>query len=432
MSHCILLADDSETIHKVMTYTFMNGPFELEVASTKDQVDQKLAQKTYDIILLDFGLSEQLNGYEVAKEVSTKANQSAIVMLFGSFDTINEGRLREAGVREGIIKPFDSQHLIKICEAIVQGKESVRIEENNSTPVDSNDQNWQIKKPTLSNLSSLNEEQLKKELKNWSVDIPPVINGEQVEQDLSIVGNMPPVIGEGGTEDITAQFKIPERIVKNQARVPLDRDLEYPESKIKSPRLPSGDELPDEKTEGIGLSSLNELDINFEKFDLNKTSPTLSVNKDELDEISPSIEMNDYGDNSDITTHPSNSVEGKVAAVPSDVSPLSHKGGGPLHSDKVEGEESLSYEVNSEDFWDFNEEDAQKNEDSGPISKELSIDPSKVDIDNIMERLRPFIEQSVHQYCKETIEKVAWEIIPDLAENIIKKEIQEIKDSIIK
>ena len=123
MSYRILLADDSETIHKVMTYTFMNGPFELEIASTKDEVNQKLVQKSYDIILLDFGLSELFNGYEVARELRVKADQSGIVMLFGSFDTIDEGQLNEAGVREKITKPFDSQHLIKICEAIVQGKE---------------------------------------------------------------------------------------------------------------------------------------------------------------------------------------------------------------------------------------------------------------------------------------------------------------------
>jgi hypothetical protein len=41
------------------------------------------------------------------------------------------------------------------------------------------------------------------------------------------------------------------------------------------------------------------------------------------------------------------------------------------------------------------------------------------------------LEQMVQEYCKKTLEKVAWEVIPDLAENIIKKELQRISDSII-
>jgi hypothetical protein len=45
--------------------------------------------------------------------------------------------------------------------------------------------------------------------------------------------------------------------------------------------------------------------------------------------------------------------------------------------------------------------------------------------------VRPIIEQMVQEYCKKTLEKVAWEVIPDLAENIIKKELQRISDSII-
>ena len=73
MSHCILLADDSQTIHKVMTYTFMNGPFRLDIASTGNEVKQKLNKNTYDIILLDFGLSESVSGYELAKEISAQS-----------------------------------------------------------------------------------------------------------------------------------------------------------------------------------------------------------------------------------------------------------------------------------------------------------------------------------------------------------------------
>ena len=122
-----------------------------------------------------------------------------------------------------------------------------------------------------------------------------------------------------------------------------------------------------------------------------KIPPTISINKEELGKISSTSEMD-------------------------------HD-----QSDKIN-----NYEVSSEHFWNLAEEDKPEDQDLDPASVEFSRNHSKVDLDDIMEKLRPIIEQNIQQCCKETIEKVAWEIIPDLAENIIKKEIQEIKDSVIK
>jgi len=44
--------------------------------------------------------------------------------------------------------------------------------------------------------------------------------------------------------------------------------------------------------------------------------------------------------------------------------------------------------------------------------------------------LRPMIEEIVKEYCRQSAEKVAWEVIPDLAENLIRKEIKSISDSL--
>ena len=57
-----------------------------------------------------------------------------------------------------------------------------------------------------------------------------------------------------------------------------------------------------------------------------------------------------------------------------------------------------------------------------------------MDQDELVEKLkvslRPMIEEMVREFCKQNVEKVAWEVIPDLAENLIRKEIKEISDSI--
>jgi hypothetical protein len=61
---------------------------------------------------------------------------------------------------------------------------------------------------------------------------------------------------------------------------------------------------------------------------------------------------------------------------------------------------------------------------------------SKADInyDELVEKLKvaltPMLQEMVKEVCKQSAEKVAWEVIPDLAENLIRKEIKSLSDSI--
>ena len=78
---------------------------------------------------------------------------------------------------------------------------------------------------------------------------------------------------------------------------------------------------------------------------------------------------------------------------------------------------------------EFREQEFKANE------PEISFQTSNlVDQDQLVEKLkialRPMIEEMVKEFCRESAEKVAWEVIPDLAENLIRKEIKEISDSL--
>jgi hypothetical protein len=63
-----------------------------------------------------------------------------------------------------------------------------------------------------------------------------------------------------------------------------------------------------------------------------------------------------------------------------------------------------------------------------------AVKESVVNIDEVVAKLavsiRPLIEDLVKEYCRQSAEKVAWEVIPDLAENLIRKELKEISDSL--
>ena len=80
-------------------------------------------------------------------------------------------------------------------------------------------------------------------------------------------------------------------------------------------------------------------------------------------------------------------------------------------------------EESPETFWAVDEDTtAPKNEQGPALNKEHTAK-------KIKELLGRELEVLVEQYCQKTVEKVAWEIIPDLAENLIKEEIQKITQS---
>ena len=52
-------------------------------------------------------------------------------------------------------------------------------------------------------------------------------------------------------------------------------------------------------------------------------------------------------------------------------------------------------------------------------------------IDKFKDSLDPIIEDLIKKYCKEKVEQVAWEVIPDLAENLIQEELKELSKSVL-
>ena len=45
-------------------------------------------------------------------------------------------------------------------------------------------------------------------------------------------------------------------------------------------------------------------------------------------------------------------------------------------------------------------------------------------------KIEQMIREEVHLVCREIVEKVAWEVIPELAENLIKKELQKVMEQL--
>jgi CheY-like chemotaxis protein len=125
MSNKLLLADDSITIRKVVGIIFANEDYILSVVDNGIAALEKAREIMPDIILADVQMPGK-TGYEVCAEVRSEPalKHIPLLLLTGAFEPFDEEKARQSGADDFISKPFESQQLIeKVKGLIALGKE---------------------------------------------------------------------------------------------------------------------------------------------------------------------------------------------------------------------------------------------------------------------------------------------------------------------
>ena len=123
MGHKLLLADDSITIQKVVGIIFSNDAYDLTVVDNGNDALMRAREAVPDIMLID-ALMPGKNGYDVCREarIDPLLATVPILLLSGVFEPFDETKARESGADDFIAKPFESQVLIdKVKELIALG-----------------------------------------------------------------------------------------------------------------------------------------------------------------------------------------------------------------------------------------------------------------------------------------------------------------------
>jgi CheY-like chemotaxis protein len=125
MAKRILLADDSITIQKVVELTFSDGDYEVTAVNNGTKAVQKLSEMRPDIILSDIIMPEK-NGYEVCEYVKSHPEYRSIpvILLTGTFEPFDPDRADKAGCDAVVTKPFESQSLIHKVEELIDAAKS--------------------------------------------------------------------------------------------------------------------------------------------------------------------------------------------------------------------------------------------------------------------------------------------------------------------
>ena len=486
----ILIADDSLTIQKVIKITLANENYELiECVDDHSLMDIVTSEKP-NIILLDFNLSETKTGYDLVKEINAKCSAKTL-MMYGTFDTVEDSLLDSLGVTEHLVKPFDGNKFIASCRRLAEDS-AMEVEETQvdmpdeieevemssddldyPEPIekpqemsrdifadDPEDEQWVVNQPDVMDdeeetadeiISKAEMNQLEAGIQDWGMDVPGVIGQAEVAVEL------PPVIEDtsfvqhsGIPEVIETQNLVPEKIEEDEVSIePNSADLEYPD--VDNIRLEVENTTQTPTLELTPLSELNPEPVEDNSF----TGKTIGLDETEgtnteeevkhLEaQIADELEEDDDEDlwaadevDPSVETEEEAEVEEEVAMQESDLDYPE-----PIAMDDITEADDLGFEPLKEmDDIPFEKVDAVK-EGFNQTTIEPAFEPTpqqaaaQVDLKDleakIKEMISPMIEEMVKEHIQKSIDKVAWEVIPDLAENLIKKELKSISEQILK
>jgi len=425
MNKKIIIADDSLTIQKVINITLSNEPYDLIQSLNETELNNSLDQKPH-LILLDFNLSDEKNGYELIQMISEKSPATKVLVMLGTFDNVDESLLEELGVVDRIIKPFESSKFIQKCRTIL---ESVDIDINSdeiNTDEDNESQNnmteeiksdaddseeWVIQSPEIQDspneeilisdekLSSSNP--LEQELNGWGMSVPEIIDPGDSEKANEILP--PKITGENN------KLESNDLAITSQEGqiVPGGADLEYPSITL----VRDGSDSAEEDIVDISGEPIHEPeDLNYVNSELiseteKEQDPQEFWSVDEEEDISNDSNFSEYKVSVD-----SEEVDGNV-----DYKSFDQQVKDEIITDEIITDEIITDEIITDDI----------------ITDDI-VDQTETNlmVKQVMESLKPMVENMVKDLCQKEIERIAWEIIPDLAENLIKKEIKEISDSV--
>jgi CheY-like chemotaxis protein len=123
----ILVVDDSATMRKILEMTFAGENAEVVTIENGDAAIQRAAELQPQVVFADASM-QGTDGYAVARAVKSNPAlaETAVIVLASQHTAFDENRARAAGVDDHVLKPFDSQALIDKVQDVL-GRPRVRL-----------------------------------------------------------------------------------------------------------------------------------------------------------------------------------------------------------------------------------------------------------------------------------------------------------------
>lgn len=484
MNYKVLLADDSLTIQKVIKITLANEPYDIVECNNDTELLSKLESEKPSLVFLDFTLSDEKSGYDLSKEIKRISPTTKVLIMYGTFDIIDDGEFNQSGASEKIVKPFDSTKFINICrnlinepvEEVAEGIEEEALDDLSDSEIpddlpeddipepieelEDGEDDWVVNAPLNDEVSeelppvqepeedeSLADESmnpLESEVADWGMEVPAVI-GESGEDDDDI---LPPVIGESSQSSEPAVS--PEELVSmnennivaegDDTLLPDDSDLEYPDmddlGSIEDDFPAPIEDKP--ASSGPSLVSIDNLNNDVQEEPQDQGTESDEDLRTLEDQIADETEEYDLWSVDEVSTN-QEATTSKIEDVdlPDDIP----EDDIPTPVDSLDDLDTPIYEDNQVDP-PTPAQVAQKDIDAIEPAVNVEDIPAAVnniDVEDLLAKvmtkveilLDQKIEEALNKKLTESTEKVAWDVIPELAENLIRDEIKKISDNVL-
>ncbi|HVN31518.1 MAG TPA: response regulator [Thermoanaerobaculaceae bacterium] len=126
MGGMVLLADDSITIQKVVELTFAETEHKVVAVGSGRDLFKRLPEVKPDVVLCDVVMPD-MNGYEVCQALKSDPAtlHIPVVLLTGTFEPFDRDRALAAGCDGIVTKPFEARELINTVEDLIKRAQSL-------------------------------------------------------------------------------------------------------------------------------------------------------------------------------------------------------------------------------------------------------------------------------------------------------------------
>ncbi len=121
----VLLADNSETIKKVIQLTLQDFGLDLRIVTLGVDVIDVATQFKPDVIFVDI-LLQKKSGYDVSREIKTHPQLKSIpvILMWSGFMEFDESKAKDSLADARLEKPFEAAHLRQLVQKLVQKTQS--------------------------------------------------------------------------------------------------------------------------------------------------------------------------------------------------------------------------------------------------------------------------------------------------------------------
>lgn len=396
MASKLLLADDSVTIQKVVELILSEEGFEIKTTNNGEEALSLISSFRPDVILADIEMPK-LNGYQLCEKIKqdTSMRDVPVILLAGAFEPINKELAQRVKADDFIIKPFESQDLInKIRSALAAPYVS------NSEKGDGTDETVRADEITEEELWSMEMDDVTRipNAKEWGVEEKPELSREQVAK----MAEQAEVDVESLSEDTILSM------VENDIGQEVSDDMTHFE-------LPSSDELKEifEKAVQERIASLTS-SVDIKETIITTLTPFI---KDSVERMAEEVAPDFVKDFIEKTVH--DKISSLLATL--DIREAFLESLTPFVKDSIQ---EMIRGVAPDFLERMLREELKGSLES--LTRETEKVMSDTLSDLVTSTLKDMMTESFNSL-KLEVEKAIWKTVPDLAEQLISKEIERIR-----